>query len=213
MTAALLVSLKVLAVDVPLLLVLGTALGWLLAKRRFPGREVLRVAVLLPVALPPSVLGLYLLMLFGRVPVLSRLQLLFTFPGAALAALVPALPLVIQSARAGFAGVPEELEQEARTLGDSEVALFFRVTLPLARRPLLAGMALASARALGDFGVTLMVAGNIPGLTQTLPLYIYARMESLELARANLAALLLVAVGVSSVVLVQRMERGRHERP
>jgi len=211
MIEALGISLKVLAVDVPLLLLAGTALGWLFARRRFPGREALLLIVQLPVALPPSVLGLYLLLLVGRVPVLRSLGLLFSFPGAALAALLPALPIMVQAARSGFLSVSPALEEAARTLGDPEWRVFRRVTLPLARRPLVAGLSLATARALGDFGVTLMVAGNIPGRTQTLPLYIYSRIEALEFGRANLAAALLVAVGVASLLLVKRMEGGRRE--
>jgi molybdate transport system permease protein len=211
-TQALLVSLGVMAVDVPLLLLLGTGLGWLFARRRFPGREALLTLLILPVALPPSVLGLYLLMLFGRVAALRGLGLLFSFPGAAVGALIPSLPIMLQAARAGFAAVPEALEEAARTLGDGEWRVLRRVTLPLSRRSLLAGLALASARALGDFGVTLMIAGNIPGRTQTLPLYIYSRIESLDFARANLAAAVLVAVGVLSLVLVRRLEASPHER-
>ena len=209
MTSALWVSLKVLAVDIPLLLILGTALGWLLAKRRFRGRELLHLLILLPVVLPPSVLGLYLLMLFGRVPFLHDLGLLFSFPAAAVAPLLPALPIMVQSARSGFASVDERLEDAARTLGDGEGAVFRRVTLPLARRFLLAGLALSSARALGDFGVTLMIAGNIPGRTQTLPLYIYGRVESLYFALAHMAAFLLTAVGVGCLLLVRAMEDRR----
>jgi molybdate transport system permease protein len=212
MRDAFLVSLAVLAVDVPLLLVLGTALGWLLARRRFAGRELLLTLIILPVALPPSVLGLYLLQLFGRVGLLRNLGVLFSFPGAALGALVSSLPIMVQGARAGFCAVPVPLEEAARTLGDGEWRVFRRIALPLGRRGLLAGLALATARALGDFGVTLMIAGNIPGRTQTLPLYIYSRIESLDFARANLAAALLVAVGVGSLMAVRRLESPAHER-
>ena len=210
---AFLTSLKVLAVDVPVLLLLGTALGWLLAKKRFPGREALHLLILLPVAMPPSVLGLYLLVLFGRVGFLRDLGLLFSFPGAALAPLLPALPLMVQAARSGFSSVDEGLEEAARTLGDGEWQVFRRITLPLSRRFLIAGLCLSSARALGDFGVTLMIAGNIPGRTQTLPLYIYSQVEALEFARANLAALVLVAVGLASLLLVRRMEGNGHGSP
>ncbi|MBL3592010.1 MAG: molybdate ABC transporter permease subunit [Synergistaceae bacterium] len=210
MTSALVISLKVLAVNIPLLLILGTTLGWLLAKRTFPGRELLHLIVLLPVVLPPSVLGLYLLMVMGRVPLLHDLGLLFSFPAAALAPLLPALPIMVQAARSGFASVDSQLEDAARTLGDGEWAVFRRISFPLARRFLLAGLALSSARALGDFGVTLMIAGNIPGRTQTLPLYIYSRVESLDFALAHLAALLLTSVGLASLLLVRRMEGTGH---
>ncbi|UCF96133.1 MAG: ABC transporter permease subunit [Spirochaetaceae bacterium] len=212
MSRALLISLYVLAVDVPLLLVLGTSLGWLFARGKFFGREILLILVLLPIALPPSVLGLYLLLFFGQLPFLRPLRLLFSFPGAALAALISSLPIMVQSTRAGFSAVPWHLEEAARTLGDGDWRVFWRVSLPLSRRSLVAGIALAAARALGDFGLTLMIAGNIPGRTQTLPLYIYSQIEALEFGMANLAALLLVAVGIASLALVKRMERGRHER-
>ncbi|MEW5814288.1 MAG: molybdate ABC transporter permease subunit [Spirochaetota bacterium] len=212
MTGALFISLKVLAVDVPLLFLIGTVLGWIFAKKRFPGHQILLLLVLLPVALPPSVLGFYLLLFVGQIPLLRSLGLLFSFPGAALGALIPSLPIIIQAARSGFAAVPEHLEEAARTLGDSEWRIFRRITLPLGRRSLVAGMALSSARALGDFGVTLMIAGNIPGRTQTLPLYIYSRIEALEFAKAHIAAVVLVVVGILSLVLVRHMEVGTHER-
>ena len=212
MSKALVTSLYVLAVDVPLLLVLGTILGWVFGRKKFVGREILLILVLLPVALPPSVLGLYLLLFIGQGPFLQPVGLLFSFPGAALAALIPSLPIMVQATRAGFASVPEHLEEAARTLGDGHWRVFWRVSMPLSRRSLVAGIALAAARALGDFGLTLMIAGNIPGRTQTLPLYIYSQIEALEFGRANVAAVLLIAVGIASLALVKRMERGRHER-
>lgn len=212
MKQALIISLKVLAVDIPLLLVLGIAIGWILAKKKFRGRETISLLVLLPVALPPSVIGLYLLLLIGHFPLSRNLGLLFSFPAAALAALIPSLPIMIQGARSGFASVPVELEDAARTLGDGEWRVFRRITLALSRRALIAGLTLASARALGDFGVTLMIAGNIPGTTQTLPLFIYSKMESLDFAKAHIAALLLAVIGIISLALVKSMEKNKHER-
>jgi len=212
MNAAFLISLKVLAVDIPLLLILGTSLGWLLARRRFPGREFVHLLVLLPIALPPSVLGLYMLILLGRAPLIHDLGLLFSFPAAAMAPLLPALPIMVQAARSGFLAVDEGLEDAARTLGSGELSVFYRVTFPLARRFLLAGLALSSARALGDFGVTLMIAGNMPGRTQTLPLYIFSRVEALDLVSAHVAAVLLTFVGIASLVLVRALEGKSHER-
>ncbi|HOO64982.1 MAG TPA: ABC transporter permease subunit, partial [Synergistaceae bacterium] len=135
----------------------------------------------------------------------------FTFTAAAIGGLLPSLPIMIQSCRTGFAGVPASLEDTARTLGDSEWRIFRRITLPLARRHLFAGLALASARALGDFGVTLMVAGNMAGRTQTLPLYIYSQVERLHFSTAYLASILLVAAGTASLFFVRRIEEGRHE--
>jgi molybdate transport system permease protein len=158
------------------------------------------------------VLGLYLLFTLGGISFFREAGFLFAFPAAVLGALLPSLPIMIQASRAAFAGVDRELEEAALTLGRRPWEVFLRVTLPLARRTLLVGLALSSARALGDFGVTLMVAGNIPGRTQTLPLYIYGQVESLNFARAHLAALLLVGVGIASLCLVRRLEAGAHER-
>lgn len=212
MERALFISLKVLAIDIPLLAVLGGGLGWLLARKEFRGRELVSLLVQLPIVLPPSVLGLYLLFALGSVPQLREAGLLFAFPATVLGALVPSLPIMVQAARAAFSGVDRQLEEAALTLGKGRWTVFRRITLPLARRTLLVGLALSSARALGDFGVTLMVAGNIPGRTQTLPLYIYGQVESLNFAQAHTAALLLVGVGIGSLWLVRKMEAGSHER-
>lgn len=212
MGEALHISLRVLAVDVPLLLLLGVPLGWILARKVFLGRGILEMILLLPVALPPSVLGLYLLLALGHLPGVRTWRLLFSFPAVALGALIPALPLVVQGARAGFAAVPRDLEDAARTLGDSEWHVFCRITLPMARRSLGAGLALGTARALGEFGVSLMIAGNIPGRTQTLPLYIYSRTESLDFVAAHGAAFVLAVVGVTALFLVRRLEESPHDR-
>ncbi len=212
MIQALVISLKIMAVDVPPLLVIGSALGWVIAKKQFIGRDVLSLIIMLPLVLPPSVLGLYMLILFGNTPLIRELGILFSFSGAAAAAFVSALPLMVQSARSGFSSVPRDLEDAARTLGDGEWKVFSRVTLPLSRRSLVVGLTLASARALGDFGVTFMIAGNIPGRTQTLPLFIYSKMESFEFAQAHLAAILLVLLGLVSLYLVRNIEEGKHDR-
>lgn len=212
MNSALWISLEVLALDVPLLFILGGSLGWLLAKRRFRGRNALSLFLQLPIVLPPSVLGLYLLMGIGSIPLLRGMNLLFSFPATVIGGLVPALPIMIQSARAAFSGVDDSVEEAALTLGSGPLRTFFRITLPLARRPLLVGLALSSARALGDFGVTLMIAGNMPGRTQTLPLYIYSRVEAIDFRGANIAAGVLLVVGITSLWLVQHLETGRNEQ-
>lgn len=212
MEQALLLSLKVLAIDIPLLALIGGGLGWILARKTFPCREALSLLLQLPIVLPPSVLGLYLLFFLGRIPGGGEAGLLFAFPATVIGALVPSLPIMIQAARAAFSGVDRQFEEAALTLGKGKWKVFTRITLPLARRTLLVGLALSSARALGDFGVTLMVAGNIPGRTQTLPLYIYGQVESLNFARAHTAALLLVTIGIGSLWLVRQMEAEAHER-
>jgi len=211
MTSSLIISLKVLAIDVPLLLIIGVTLGWILAKTEFRGKDLVDVLVILPIALPPSVLGLYLLMTLSHIPFVREAEILFSFPAAALAPLFPSLPIMIQAARSGFSSVDRQLEQAARTLGDSEFKIFWRITFPLSRLSIMAGLALASMRALGDFGVTLMIAGNIPGRTQTLPLFIYSNVEAMNFFEANIAALLLTAVGIISLLVVKKLEGKRIE--
>ena len=198
-------SLRVSVTATALTLVAGVPLAWLLARRRFPGRQVLEAAVVLPLVLPPTVLGYYLLLAVGRRGPIGRalavagLELAFTWGAAVLAASVGSIALVIKSAQAGFETVDRQLEQAARTLGRSEWSVFWRVTLPLAWRSVLAGTVLAFCRALGEFGITLMVAGNIPGRTQTLPLAIYDRVQAAQMDEAN--ALALIAVGIVGVLL------------
>jgi molybdate transport system permease protein len=198
-------SLRVSLTATALTLVAGVPLAWLLARRRFPGRNLLEAAVVLPLVLPPTVLGYYLLVAVGSRGPVGRalaavgLELAFTWGAAVLAACVGSIALLIKSAQAGFETVDQQLEQAARTLGRSEWAVFWRVTLPLAWRSVLAGTVLAFCRALGEFGITLMVAGNIPGRTQTLPLAIYDRVQAAQMDEAN--ALALIAVGIVGVLL------------
>src|SRR5712691_4232316 len=155
-------------------LVGGLWIAYLLANREFRGKEILDAAVTLPLVLPPTVLGYYLLVLLGRNSPLGQLYewifgqpLVFTWQAAVVAALFHSTPLLVKSARAAFESVDHGYERAARTLGASEPRLFWRVTLPLSGRSVLAAGTLAFARSLGDFGVTLMIAGNIPGHTQT----------------------------------------------
>jgi molybdate transport system permease protein len=176
----LLLSLRVALLSTAFVALAGIAFGWLLARKRFFGREALDALLTLPLVLPPTVLGYYLLVLLGRASPAGRFlewltgaPLVFTWRGAVVAAAAGALPLMVKTARAAVGGVEPDLEDAARTLGKSEWEVFRRVTLPLARRGLLAGVTLAFARALGDFGATLMVAGNIPGRTQTAAIAIY----------------------------------------
>ena len=149
-----------------------------------------------PLVLPPTVLGYYLLVLIGTRGPIGRLlggfgiELAFTWRAAVLAACVGSLPLLIRAAQAGFESVDERLEQAARTLGRSELSVFWSVSMPLAWRSIVAGIVLAFCRAFGDFGITLMVAGNIPGRTQTLPLAIYDLVQANAMREANLLALL-----------------------
>jgi molybdate transport system permease protein len=160
----------------------------------------------LPLVLPPTVLGYYLLLLIARQGPVGQLlggagvELAFTWRAAVLAAAVGSVALLVKAAQAGFESVDARLEQAARTLGRSEWGIFWTITLPLAWRAVVAGTVLAFCRALGDFGITLMVAGNIPGLTQTLPLAIYDHVQSNRMAEANALALLAVA-GVAALLM------------
>ncbi|OLB99045.1 MAG: molybdenum ABC transporter permease subunit [Candidatus Rokubacteria bacterium 13_1_40CM_68_15] len=209
-------SLRVSAVATAVTLLIGLPLAWLLSHRRFPGRDVLEAVVVLPLILPPTVLGYYLLLLIGRQgPVGAALaaagiEIAFTWRAAVVAAAVGSIALLIKAAQAGFEGVDRRLEQAARTLGRSEWSIFWSVTLPLAWRAVLAGTVLAFCRAMGEFGITLMVAGSIPGRTQTLPLAIYDRVQANQMTDAN--ALALIAVGVVVVLIfgVSRLARLRY---
>jgi molybdate transport system permease protein len=196
-------SLKVAGWATAIDLVLGVAVGFVLAKKRFVGRELVDALLTLPMVLPPTVLGYYLLVLVGRRGPIGQwlnetfgITLIFTWQGAVIAAAIVAFPLVAKAARAAFENVDAELEQAARVLGMPEPAVFARVTLPLAWRGILAGTLLAFARSLGEFGATLMVAGSIPGKTQTLSIAVY---EAVQAGQDDLANLL---VGITSITCV-----------
>jgi len=206
-------SLQVTLTATLLVMATGVPLAWLLARKQFPGREALGALAMLPLVLPPTVLGYYLLVLLGAQSPLGRwlaaigLPLVFTWRGAVIAAAVAAFPLMVESARTGFEGVDPRLEGVARTLGRSEFAIFWRVTLPLAWRSIVAGAALTFARALGDFGATLMVAGNIPGRTQTMSLYIYDLVQANRQGEANQMVLLITVLAVGLLVVARRLNR------
>jgi molybdate transport system permease protein len=211
-----LLSLQVTAVATVLLFGSGLSLALLLVRGRFPGRTVLETAINLPLVLPPSVVGYYLLMALGRgSPLVEWLgwRSVFTWQAAVIASATVGLPLMVQSARAAIANVDPALENAARTLGSSELEVLWRVTLPLARRGILAGLVLGSARALGEFGATLMVAGNIPGSTQTLPLAIYDAVQNRQYDLANQMVLLMTALAFLSLWWVRRIERPRSPSP
>jgi len=202
--SALKLTLKVAFFATFLAFVLGVGLALIFARRQFFGKNVLDAMLTLPMVLPPTVLGYYLLVLFGRRGALGPwlentfgLQLVFTWKGAVVAAAVVAFPLVFKSARAAFEDVEKNLELAARTLGSLEPGVFFRVTLPLAVRGITAGTLLAFARAMGEFGATLMIAGNLPGRTQTLSMAVYDAVQAGDDMRANALVLLISVVCVT----------------
>ncbi|MCU0756864.1 MAG: molybdate ABC transporter permease subunit [Xanthomonadales bacterium] len=202
----LLLSLKVALSATVLAGLTGVSVGLLLARTRIPGRDLLDALLTLPMVLPPTVLGYYLLVLLGRNSLIGSwledhfgLSLIFTWQGAAIAAAAVAFPLVFKPARAAFEAVDPQLEQAARVLGLGATAVFFRVTLPLAGRGILAGGLLAFARALGEFGATLMVAGSIPGQTQTLSIAIY---EAVLAGQDALAANLVLITSITCLAVL-----------
>jgi molybdate transport system permease protein len=210
----LLLSLRVACVATIASLVIGVALGALLAWRRFPGRDLLDALLSTPLVLPPTVLGYYALVAFGRHSAFGQAwedvfgsPIVFTVTGCIFAATIGSLPLVIKAARTALEGVDPTLRAAARTLGAGPVRVFFTVTLPLAAPGVIAGGMLGFARALGDFGITLMIAGDIPGETQTASLYIYDQVQAQREGAAATMSLILTAVAVTILYLVNRLTR------
>ena len=209
-------SLRVALMATVLTVVAGVPLAWLLARREFPGRDLISAALLTPLVLPPTVLGYYLLMLIGRRGAIGRvleswnIELAFTWRAAVLAAAVGSFALLIKTAQAGFESIDKRLEQAAQTLGHSDWSIFWTVSAPLAWRSILAGTVLAFCKALGDFGITLMVAGDIPGRTQTLPLAIYDHVQANQLGQANILALVSVALVMVLMLALGRVARLRY---
>jgi molybdate transport system permease protein len=215
---ALLISLKVSLAATLVVLPPGIALGLLFARRSFPGKSVLETLTYLPLVLPPTAVGYLLLSLLARRGPLGvnslglDLDFLFTWKGAVLASSVMALPLVVRTARIAFEGVSARLESMGRTLGMSPLRVLWEITLPLARRGLLASGVLGFSRALGEFGATVIVAGNIPGKTQTLALAIFndiqiGRDDEASRLVGLTAVLAFVAIWVSERLLSQRRKR------
>jgi len=201
----LLLSLKVALLATLCAAVLGIGVAYWLARRQSGWNDLLDAALTLPMVLPPTVIGYYLLVLLGRRgwlgPFLADfgIELVFTWQGAVIAATVVAFPLVLKGARAAFQMVDVQYQDAARVLGVSELAIFFRVTVPLASRGIIAGVLLAFARALGEFGATLMIAGSIPGKTQTLSIAIY---EAVQAGDENTAALLVAITSITCVLVL-----------
>lgn len=202
----LLLTLKVATWATAINLVLGVGTGYALARWRFSGRDTLDAILTLPMVLPPTVLGYYLLVVIGSRGWLGAwllehfgLRLVFTWQAAVMAAAIVSFPLVFKAARAAFETVDPQLEDAARTLGISEAAIFFRVSLPLAWRGILAGLLLSFARALGEFGATLMVAGSIVGKTQTLSIAVY---EAVQAGHDDAAAFLVAVTSITCVAVL-----------
>ncbi len=214
---ALTLSLKVACWAMALNLLFGVGTGFVLARLRFPGRDLLDSLLTLPMVMPPTVLGYYLLVIIGRQGWIGGwlydsfgISLIFTWQGAVIAAAIVSFPLVFKPARAAFEAVDGQLEQAARVLGISELGVFFRVTLPLAWRGILAGLLLAFARALGEFGATLMVAGSIPGKTQTLSVAVYEAVQAGQDEVANTLVLITSLVCIAVLLAAGRLAPGHN---
>lgn len=211
---ALRISLLVTSVATVAISLLGLGLALLLARKQFAGKLVLETLVTVPLVLPPSVLGYYLLIGLGqRNPILRWLHadLLFTWQAAAFAATLVGLPLMVQAARSALSEVNPEMENAARLEGASEWQTLRYVTLPMARHGILAGIVLGGARALGEFGATLMVAGNIPGRTQTLSMAIYDAVQNRQYDAATMMVMIMTSLAFFGLWLAYRLGHGRAE--
>jgi len=191
---------------------LGIGVAWLQARRRYALRGLVDALVLLPLVLPPSVIGFLLVVVFGRRGIVGRwleqafdLRLVFTPTAAILASAVVALPILVKTAQPAIEAVPSELESVGRSLGLAPLPLFFRVTLPAAWRGVLAALVLGFARAIGEFGATVMFAGNIRGRTNTMPLEIFAAYQGGDDRRAAIYVIVLTVISVLVVLLAARL--------
>ena len=209
-------SLRVAAVSTAFAVVLGVPLAWWLARLRAWPRDLFSALVLVPMLLPPTVLGFYLLQAVGRQSTVGsflegtlNFSLVFSWGGAVLASFVASAPFLVRSAQAGFESVDHTYEEAARTLGRGELSIFLTITVPLAWKAILAGVAMALARAIGEFGATLMVAGNVPNRTQTLSIAIFDAVQANRMSDANIMALTLALMTMGLLVVVGSTARWR----
>jgi molybdate transport system permease protein len=211
-------SLRVACLATAISLAVGLGLAYVLANRPFRGRNLVEAAVTLPIVLPPTVLGYYLLIVLGRNSPLGDAYeslfgapLVFTWQAAVVAACLHSIPLLIRAARAAFESVDHTFENAARSLGATEWRVFWKISLPLARHSIVAAGVFAFARALGDFGVTMMIAGNIPGSTQTMAVAIYDAVQSGQTQVANALVIVMSALAFTILwVMNQAGERQAH---
>jgi molybdate transport system permease protein len=212
--SALALSLRVATMATVLVAIIGVPAGYVLARRAFPGRELIDALVTLPLVLPPTVVGYYLILVLGRnglfgAPLyrLTGWSVMFTWQAAVIASVVVALPFMIKTSRGAIESVDRTLIDASYTLGHSELWTTLRVTLPLARHGIAAGTVLSFARAMGEFGATLMLAGNIPGRTSTMPLEIYSAVASGEWGRAHGLVLLFTVISALALYGAGRLTR------
>jgi molybdate transport system permease protein len=209
-------SLQVAVLATVMMVLFGIPVSYILARREFRGREVIDMLFTLPLVLPPTVTGYYLIILFGRSGYIGKIlyqwtgwSIMFTWYAAALAAFVVAIPLLIKTARAAIESVDINIIQASYALGLSEFQTAVYIVLPLARKGILAGVILSFARALGEFGATLMIAGNIPGKTNTMPLAIYTSAGSGDWSKANMMVISLTALSGIALYLANKYSKGQ----
>lgn len=207
-------SLQVALTATAFVMVVGTAIAYLLAMKQFRGKELLDMLFTLPLVLPPTVIGYYLIVLFGRNGLLGQhlyaltgFSIMFTWYAAVLASFVVALPLMIKTTRAAIESIDRNLINASFTLGHSTLETLFSIVLPLAKKGIIAGAVLSFARAMGEFGATLMVAGNIPGKTDTMPLAVYSSASSGDWSKANLMVLLFTLISGSFLYVANRLSK------
>lgn len=206
-------SLSVTIVAGIIVVIVGTLLGFIFAKKKLRGKLVFETIFLLPLVLPPSVVGFLLIVIFGNQSLIGKMfkaifghSIMFTWYAAVIASAVVAFPLMFQTAKAGFLSVAYSLEEAARDLGATNFQIFRKISLPLARRALITGMILSCARALGEFGATLMFAGNIPGVTQTVPTAIYMAIDSGKMHLAWAWVIVIVTCSFFLLLFTKRKE-------
>ncbi|MCM3743121.1 molybdate ABC transporter permease subunit [Sporosarcina luteola] len=215
----LLLSLKVAAISTTVVFISGVFFARVLARKQFFGKSMIEAIFMLPLVLPPTVVGFALLLLFGKHGWIGKwlidwfdVQIVFTWLGAVIASIVVSFPLMYQSAAAAFNSLDDRLENAARTLGASEWRVFRTISFPLAWPGLLAGLVLSFARGLGEFGATLMLAGYIPGKTDTIPMSIYFAVESGQMEKAAFWVVIIVALGFSTILWLNWWSRRNMQR-
>ncbi len=215
----LLLSLKVAGIATIIVFITGMMLARLFTKRNFWGKNAFEALFLLPLVLPPTVVGFGLLILFGKNGIIGRLlldwfdfQVIFTWIGAVIASTVVSFPLMYQSAQAAFSTIDQKLEHAALTMGASRWRVFWTISFPLAWPGLLSGLILSFARALGEFGATLMLAGYIPGRTNTIPMAIYFAVEAGHMNTASFWVIFIVLIGFSTILWLNWWSRNNFRR-
>ncbi|PAE23656.1 MULTISPECIES: molybdate ABC transporter permease subunit [Bacillaceae] len=207
-------SLEIASISLLAVLVIGVLAAKLMANRTFKGQAIIDTLLLLPLVLPPSVVGFLLIVVFGKQSFVGRGieslfngPVIFTWWAAVIAAAVVAFPLMYQSARAGFESIDNEVEDASRVDGASDLKVFLHVTMPLASKAIMTGAILSFARAIGEFGATLMFAGNIPGKTQTLPTAIYVAMDSGDMELAWMWVSIILLISTSMLVFMNFIKK------